>query len=90
MVDQTVVAAFHNRETAELALKFVLERSRIVPKRQVVVAPGCEACDGVPIDFETEVREYLVKGQAALILQVDETAAFRALSWRKKRAACGR
>src|SRR5229473_3053927 len=36
ILDQILIAAFHSREVAELARMFVLERSRVVPKRHEI------------------------------------------------------
>lgn len=79
VLDQTIVAAYPNRETARLALKFVLERSRIVPKRKLVLAsrgarPSTRA---LPEEFAGDIRKHLDEGHAVLILQVDETEVFR-------------
>jgi hypothetical protein len=78
VLDQNIVAVFPNSETAELALKFVLERSRFVFKQKVILALGAKLAIGVvPVGFEADVREQLEMGRAALILRVDETAVFR-------------
>ncbi|HSP10308.1 MAG TPA: hypothetical protein VLU92_12020 [Candidatus Dormibacteraeota bacterium] len=79
VLEQVLVAAFPNHATAELALKFVLERSRTVPKQQEVISSG-ESASGlkvVPEGFEAEVRAHLDKGRAVLVLRVDETEAYR-------------
>lgn len=78
LLDQTVIAAFPNRETASLALKFVLERSRIEPKRHQILSPGDKVSPrSVPSDFEEDVNRHLANGRSVLILQVDETEVFR-------------
>jgi hypothetical protein len=79
LLDQTIVAAFPNRATAQLALKFVIERSRIVPKRQIVLAAqgAGSAARSVPSGFAGDIRKHLDDGHAVLILQVDETEVFR-------------
>jgi len=79
VLEQTLVAAFPNEETADLALEFVLERSRTVPARRAVLAPGSRARPErlVPAEFADDVRKRLDKGQAVLVLEIDETAVFR-------------
>jgi len=79
LLDQTIVAAFPNRETARLALKLVIERCRIVPKRQVVLASrnAASTAGAVPSEFAVDIRKHLDDGHAVLVLQVDETEVFR-------------
>ncbi len=78
VLDQTVIAAFPNRETASLALKFVLERSRIKPKQEEILSPGDPlSSQKIPQDFEADVRRHLEKGRSVLVLGIDETAVFR-------------
>ena len=84
VLDQVILAAFPNRKTAELALKFVLERGRVAPKRHAILA-AADAMSGsaravrgaVPDEFTADVRKQLDKGRAVLVIQVDETEAFR-------------
>ena len=79
VLEQVLVAAFPNRKTAELALKFVLERSRALPRQKEILSSSGRGPDlkAVPEGFETEVRSQLDKGRAVLVLRVDETEAFR-------------
>lgn len=77
VLDQTVIAAFPNRETAALALKFVLERSRIKPKREAILAPGDSLSARAIRGFEEDIRHHLEKDRIVLVLEVDETAVFR-------------
>lgn len=79
VLEQVLVAAFPNGETAELALKFVLERSRTLPKQKEILISGDPASrlKAVPEGFEADVRAHLDKGRAVLVLRVDETEAYR-------------
>jgi hypothetical protein len=79
VLEQVLVAAFPNRKTAELALKFVLERSRALPRQKEILTSGDRRprLKAVPDGFESEVRTQLDKGRAVLVLRVDETEAFR-------------
>jgi hypothetical protein len=79
LLEQTLLAAFDDKETAELARKFVLERSRVAPIDQNVVGRGEAARLGklVPREFVPDVQKMLDKGHALLILRVDETDAFK-------------
>ncbi len=79
VLDQTIIAAFPNRETAQLALKFVIERSRTVPKRQLILAARSArpSAHAVPSEFAGDIGKHLDDGHAVLILRVDETEVFR-------------
>jgi hypothetical protein len=78
ILDQVLIAAFDSREVAELARKYVLERSRVVPKREEIVDPEHAGNLGkvVPADFVPDVQRALEAGRAVLVLQVDETEVF--------------
>lgn len=79
ILEQTLAAAFPNRETAELARKLVLERGRIRPTREAIVDAGDEGeLRGLlPAEFVEEARQRIGKGDALLVLRIDETEAFR-------------
>ena len=79
VLEQVLVAAFPNRKTAELALKFVLERSSALPRQKEILTSSDRRprLKAVPDGFESEVRTQLDKGRAVLVLRVDETEAFR-------------
>jgi hypothetical protein len=78
ILDQVLMAAFDSREVAELARSYVLERSRVVPKRHHIVDPEHTKNLGkvVPADFVPDVQRALEAGRAVLVLQVDETEVF--------------
>jgi hypothetical protein len=79
ILEQTLVAAFPNRETAELARKLVLERGRITPTREAIVDPGeeDELRRLLPEEFVEDARQRIGKGNALLVLRIDETEAFK-------------
>lgn len=79
LLDQTLVAAFDDTETADLASKFVLERSRVTPKEQHIIEAGqaSRIDDVVPREFVSDLQKMLDRGKALLILRVDETEAFK-------------
>ena len=79
VLEQVLVAAFPNQETAELALKFVLERSRTAPRQKVILTSSGRRprLKSIPEGFDADVRTYLDKGRAVLVLRVDETEAYR-------------
>ncbi|MGH7764942.1 MAG: hypothetical protein ACREOM_11080 [Candidatus Dormibacteraceae bacterium] len=79
VLDQTMVAAFPSLETAEVALKLILERSQIQPKTKVILPPHDTRLFKrmAPGDFAADVRKHLDLGRAVLILRVDETEVFK-------------
>ena len=79
ILDQTLMSAFPNREAAEYAHAFVIKHSRVVPKQHHIMDSDHpdEFADQVAEDFIPVARKALDKGKALLVLQVDETEAFR-------------
>jgi hypothetical protein len=78
ILDQILIAAFRSREVAELARTFVLERSRVVPKRHEIIDRdhAGRLSKVVPEDFIRDAVRELEAGRAILVLQVDETEIF--------------
>lgn len=78
LLDQTMIAAFPDPETAELACKFVLERSRVTPNQQAIVdrRNAGDLRKLLPEEFVEDARRRLESGDALLVLRVDETDAF--------------
>lgn len=76
---QTLVSAFPNRAAAEFARAFVLKHSRVAPMRDGIVdsAQPNGLAGLLPKEFIDDANEALDSGEALLILQVDETMAFR-------------
>lgn len=79
LLDQTLVASFRDRATAELARAFVLERSRVTPKGEAVIdrERASKLRNLLPADFVEDAKRRLDRGDALLILRVDETDAFK-------------
>jgi len=79
ILDQTLMSAFPNREAAEYARAFVVEHSRVVPKKDHIVDPDHPdgMTDLVTAGFIPVARKALEKGKALLVLRVDETEAFK-------------
>jgi hypothetical protein len=78
VLEQTLVAAFPDRGTATLARKVVLERSRITPLLETIVDHDHAANlrDLVPAEFVDDLKKRIERGEALLVLRVDETDAF--------------
>jgi hypothetical protein len=78
ILEQTLAAAFPNRATAELARKLVHERGRIRPAREAIVdrVNEGELRRLLPEEFVQDARQRIDKGDALLVLRIDETEAF--------------
>src|SRR5439155_551004 len=70
IVDQTLVAAFADRATAELARKLVLEHSHAAPKKETIIdrANAGKLDEVVPADYLDDARKHLERGAALLIM----------------------
>jgi hypothetical protein len=79
ILDQTLIAAFANRDVAEFARRYLVESRRIEPKALEILDSAQEgkALQVVPQDFAGDVQKALKAGLAVLVLRVDETEAFR-------------
>ena len=79
VLEQTLVASFPDPATAELARKFVLEHGRATPKGEAVVdhQGSAKLRDLLPPEFVEDAKKRLDRGEALLILRIDETDAFR-------------
>jgi hypothetical protein len=79
ILDQTLIAAFRNREMAEWARKYLVETRRIKPKQVEILDSGREGDlrNLLPEDFAGDVRRAFKAGEAVLVLGVDETEAFK-------------
>lgn len=78
VLDQTIAASYSDRATAELARNFLVEHGRVAPKREAIVdhANTKQLESLVPADYVVDVRRRIDRGEAVLIVRVDETAAF--------------
>ena len=79
LLEQTLVAAYPDRSTAELARKFVLEHSQVKPRQDAIIdrAGHPRLREMLAGDYAGDARARLAGGDALLILTVDETAAFK-------------
>jgi hypothetical protein len=78
LLDQVLIAAYPDAPTARRAGKFVVEHSRVKPKRHVVVEPGSgDISRAVPASHVQEVKKHRQRGESVVVLCVDETEAFR-------------
>ena len=78
VLGQTIAAAYPHRDTAELALQFFLEHTGTRPIRAEVVDRDAKLEDRVPSELVDDARRQLGRGLTLLVVQVDETEAFRA------------
>ena len=78
ILDQTLIAAFENRDVAEFARRYMVETRRIEPTLLEILDAGQEvrARELLPKDFIGDVEKATKAGQAVLIMRVDETSAF--------------
>jgi len=78
LLEQTIIASFTDRATAELARKFVLEHGRVVPVQEAIIdrTNGERLRRLVPREHIDDVRRRLARGEAVLVMRVDEIAAF--------------
>jgi hypothetical protein len=78
ILDQTVLASYSDRATAQLARDFVVEHSRVAPKREAIVDHdnAKQVPSLVPDEYMVDVRRRIARGEAVLVMRVDETDAF--------------
>ena len=79
ILDQTLVAAYHHRDTADLARKFVLEHSRVTPKHDEIVEPknASRLRQLLPPELVDDAKQILDRNYSLLVIRVDETDAYR-------------
>ncbi|HET7339342.1 MAG TPA: hypothetical protein VFK22_07320 [Candidatus Dormibacteraeota bacterium] len=78
VLEQTIIAAYSDRATAELARNFVVEHSRVTPKHEAIVdhTNSKQLANLVPDEYVDDIRKRIDRGEAVLVIRVDETAAF--------------
>jgi hypothetical protein len=78
LLEQTIVASFSDRATAELARKFVREHGRVVPaSEEIIDRTNVETLRKlVPDEYVDDVKRRIDRGEAVLLMRVDETVAF--------------
>lgn len=75
--DQTLIASYPDAATAHRATRFILKHLSVPPRRHAVIAPGTDGTPGeVPPEYAGDVKRRLDRGEAVLVMRVDETAAF--------------
>lgn len=79
ILDQTLIAAFANRDVAEFARAHLVDNRQVKPKVVEILDSRQEgkARQMLPEAFVRDVQKAFKAGEAVLILRVDETAAFR-------------
>src|SRR5487761_471203 len=79
ILDQTLIAAFPNRDVAEIARKYLIEFRRLKAKQLEILDPSQEekARRLLPEAFMSDVQKAFKAGEAVLVLRIDETDAFK-------------
>ena len=78
ILDQTLIAAFPNREVAEFAQRYL--KGRRIEAKQMELLDGSQedkARKLLPNYFVSKVQEAFKAGHSMLIIRVDETSAFK-------------
>lgn len=78
VLSQTIAAAYSGRDTADVALRSFLEHIRTKPLLAQVVEGASKLDAVVPPELVDDARKELERGQALVVVEVDETDAFRA------------
>ena len=78
LLEQTIIASYTDRATAQLARKLVLEHARARPTRDLIVdRANVDRLRGEMADeYLVDVKRRADRGEAVLVLRVDETVAF--------------
>ena len=80
VLEQTLIAAFPNRDVAEYARKY-LDESRRVQAKQLEIVDSlhgeAKARQLLPPEFISDVQKAFKAGDAVLILRIDETTAYK-------------
>ena len=78
LLEQTIVASFTDRATAELGRKFVLEHDRVAPTREAIIdrTNAGRLRSLLPREHVEDVQRRIDLGEAVLVMRVDEIAAF--------------
>lgn len=77
LLAQTLLAAYARRDTAELALKFLLEHSHSKPLRAQIIDKLSSLTDALPRELIDGAKKHVDGGQTLVAVDVDETEAFR-------------
>jgi len=80
ILEQTLIAAFPNREVAEYARRYLVDSRRVEPKQLDILDSHqgeAKARQLLPPAFLSDVQRAFKAGDAVLLLRVDETSAFK-------------
>lgn len=80
VLEQTLIAAFPNRDVAEFARKYLVESRRVQAKQLEILDSRhgeAKARQLLPPEFMSDVQRAFKAGDAVLLLRVDETSAFK-------------
>jgi hypothetical protein len=79
ILEQTLIAAFRNRDVAELARDYLVGIRRLKAKEIEIVDPDGEAKARrlLPEDFMADVQKAFKHGDSVLLIRVDETDGFK-------------
>lgn len=78
LLGQTIAAAYPHRDTAELALQYFLEHTGTRPIRAEIVDRHAKLERLLPPELIDDARKQHSRGLTLLVVEVDETEAFRA------------
>jgi hypothetical protein len=78
LLDQTIIASFPDRDAAKLASKLVVEHGRVALKHEAIInqANAEKLRKLLPDEYIDDVKRRIDRGEAVLVMRVDETAAF--------------
>jgi hypothetical protein len=76
VLDQTLIAAYQHRDTAELARKFIVEHSRVQPKHIEIVEKQLGRLEQLVPGIAKAARNRLERGDTLLVVRGDEVDAF--------------
>ena len=79
ILEQTLIAAFPNRDVADLARKYLVDFRRLKAKHLEILDRSQEdkVSRLVPKGFISDVQKAFAAGEVVLVLRVDETDAFK-------------
>ncbi len=80
VLEQTLIAAFPNRDVAEYARKYLVESRRVQAKQLEIIDSRhgeAKARQLLPPEFISDVQKAFKAGDAVLILRIDETHAYK-------------
>lgn len=76
VLTQLLVAAYGHRDTAEVALNFVMEHVRHKPLRAELLDKRSNLADVLPAELLEDAKQRIQSGNTLVAVDVDETEAF--------------